>query len=84
MTATPTARTLPLQVQRQAMTEWCWAAVSVSVNLLYRPDATHTQCELAGDTLKLTIKAKKGVVAAQVSKFTVALKKGDFAAKLAR
>ena len=35
------------------------------------------------DTLKITIKATKGVVAAQISKFAVTYAKGTFAAKLA-
>lgn len=35
------------------------------------------------DTVKITIKAKKGVVAAQTSKYSVAFKKGSFATALA-
>ena len=35
------------------------------------------------DAFKITIKAKKGVVAAQTAKFQVSLKKGSFAAALA-
>ncbi len=48
-----TARALALTVQHQKMSEWCWAAVSVSVNRFFRPDSAHTQCELAGAELKL-------------------------------
>ena len=40
--------TVALDVEHQNMSEWCWAAVSVSVNRLFRPQSTHTQCEIAG------------------------------------
>lgn len=40
-------------MQRQQRTEWCWAAVSVSVNAFFRPDATHSQCRIAGSALRL-------------------------------
>jgi len=40
-----------LDVEHQKMSEWCWAAVSVSVNRLFRPQSTHTQCEIAGMAL---------------------------------
>jgi hypothetical protein len=40
-------------MEQQLMSEWCWAATSVSVNLLFRPASTHTQCELAGSVLNL-------------------------------
>ncbi|HXS98815.1 MAG TPA: papain-like cysteine protease family protein [Candidatus Limnocylindrales bacterium] len=43
---------LTLRVERQMMSEWCWAAVSVSVDRFFRPDSTHTQCEIAGLVLK--------------------------------
>lgn len=33
------------------MTEWCWAAVSVSVDQFFRPGSTQTQCEIAGSAL---------------------------------
>ena len=51
MSAGSTIRTVPLAMQKQEMTEWCWAAVTVSVNLVFRPASTHTQCELAGSVL---------------------------------
>ena len=44
-------RTIPLTVQKQERTEWCWAAVTVSVNRVFRPDSSHTQCEVAGHAL---------------------------------
>jgi len=40
-----------LDVEHQKMSEWCWAAVSVSVNRLFRPGSAHSQCEIAGTTL---------------------------------
>ena len=48
-----TVRTVPLTMQHQKLSEWCWAAVSVSVNLYFRPDSTHTQCEIAGSVLNV-------------------------------
>jgi len=45
---------VPLAMQHQKRSEWCWAAVSVSVNLFFRPEATHTQCEIAGSVLELS------------------------------
>ena len=47
MSPAATARILSFAVQRQKMPEWCWAAMSVSVDLFFRPDCTHTQCQLA-------------------------------------
>ena len=47
-----TTGTVSLTIQRQEMSEWCWAAVSVSVDRFFRPDSTHTQCEIAGAALK--------------------------------
>jgi hypothetical protein len=42
-----TTRALSLTVQRQEKSEWCWAAVSASVDRFFRPDSAHTQCEIA-------------------------------------
>ena len=53
MSPAATSRTLALAVQHQAKTEWCWAAVSTSVNLFFRPTSTHTQCDIAGSVLSL-------------------------------
>jgi len=47
------SRALSLKVQRQEKSEWCWAAVSVSVDLFFRSDSTHTQCDIAGSVLDL-------------------------------
>jgi hypothetical protein len=52
VSAAGTTGTVSLTVERQKMSEWCWAAVSVSVDRLFRPSSTHTQCEIAGATLK--------------------------------
>ncbi len=46
-------RALSFQVQRQEKSEWCWAAVSVSVDRFFRPASTHTQCEIASSVLNL-------------------------------
>jgi Peptidase_C39 like family len=51
VSAGSTIRAVPLTVSKQENSEWCWAAVTVSVNLVFRPDSTHTQCELAGGVL---------------------------------
>ena len=51
MSTGSTIRTIPLTVQKQENTEWCWAAVTVSINLVFRPLSTHTQCEVAGQIL---------------------------------
>jgi Peptidase_C39 like family len=45
--------TVSLSMERQKMPEWCWAAVSVSVDRFFRPGSVHTQCELAGSVLTL-------------------------------
>ena len=48
-----TTGAVSLQVQRQQNSEWCWAAVSTSVDRFFRPDSTHTQCEIAGSVLNV-------------------------------
>ena len=47
-----TTVTVPLTVQKQENSEWCWAAVTVSVDLFFRPTSTHTQCDVAGGVLR--------------------------------
>lgn len=49
-----TTRALSFKVQRQEKSEWCWAAVSVSVDHFFRPDSRHTQCDIAGTVLRLS------------------------------
>ena len=38
---------LGFTMQHQQQTQWCWAAVSVSVNLYYHPASGQTQCAVA-------------------------------------
>lgn len=53
MTSGTTIRALSLSVQRQLRSEWCWAAVSVSIDHFFRSASTHTQCDVAGSVLNL-------------------------------
>jgi len=53
VSAAATVTTVSVTIEKQQRTEWCWAAVSVSVNAFFRPGASHTQCDLAGAILKL-------------------------------
>jgi len=50
----PVWKTLPFAMQPQQQTEWCWAAVSVSVSFYYSSASTWTQCSLANDELGQT------------------------------
>jgi papain like cysteine protease AvrRpt2 len=45
---------LGLAMQPQRETEWCWAAVSVSIAGFFDPDAAWTQCTLVGAQLERT------------------------------
>jgi hypothetical protein len=47
------ADAVSLAMQHQQKSEWCWAAVSVSVDHFFRPDSAHTQCDIAGLVLEL-------------------------------
>lgn len=40
--------------QLQSQSNWCWAAVTVSINLYYHPTSAYTQCLLANNTFGLT------------------------------
>ncbi len=51
MIPTTTTRAVSLRVQHQEKTEWCWAAVSTSIDHFFRPDSTHTQCDIASSVL---------------------------------
>ena len=42
---------LALHMQRQVQSEWCWAAVTASVAVFYRPASSWTQCGVADATL---------------------------------
>lgn len=54
MTSGAATNTVSLKVQRQEKSEWCWAAVSVSIDRFFRPASTHTQCDVAGSVLNLS------------------------------
>jgi hypothetical protein len=53
-------RRLPLRMQRQRHSNWCWAAVATSVARFYRPDVKWTQCEVANEQLGSKICCRKG------------------------
>jgi Papain-like cysteine protease AvrRpt2 len=36
------------QIEPQQQSEWCWAAVAVSIDKYFSPNSTRTQCEIAG------------------------------------
>src|SRR5438270_6115776 len=60
------ARTLTFVMERQKMSEWCWSAVSVSIDRFFRPASAHTQCEIAGATFGVECCANNpGAAAAQ-------------------
>jgi hypothetical protein len=42
---------LAFTMQPQPQTQWCWAAVSTSVNLYYHPASGQTQCAVANAAL---------------------------------
>jgi hypothetical protein len=44
---------LNLTMEQQCQTEWCWAAVAVSVAKFYCPANSVKQCDIANDVLKL-------------------------------
>jgi hypothetical protein len=46
-----TPHVLPFTMQRQAQSEWCWAANSVSIAAFYDPKSPWTQCALVCDQL---------------------------------
>ena len=41
-----------MEIETQKMDQWCWAAVAVSVNHLYKPGSTLGQCDIAGLVLQ--------------------------------
>ena len=45
---------LAFTMQTQQQSQWCWAAVSVSVNLYYHPASGQTQCAVANTALGQT------------------------------
>lgn len=42
---------LAFTMQHQTQTNWCWAAVSTSVNKFYHPSSTWTQCKVVNAEL---------------------------------
>ena len=44
---------VPFRMQNQEMDNWCWAAVSVSVDRFFAPRSTLRQCRMAQKILKL-------------------------------
>lgn len=47
------AITVALNMQHQERSEWCWAAVSVSVDHFFHPSSVENQCQIAGTELSL-------------------------------
>jgi hypothetical protein len=45
---------LSFAMQTQQQTQWCWAAVSVAVNLYYHPTSGQTQCAVANAAMGST------------------------------
>jgi hypothetical protein len=52
--AVPKWARLNLKVEHQSQTNWCWAAVAVSVSRFYSSDSSWTQCELVNAETGLT------------------------------
>ena len=46
-----TGRTLDFRMERQTQSQWCWAAVAVSVTRFYQPSSNITQCRVANREL---------------------------------
>jgi hypothetical protein len=44
---------LGFQVERQEKSNWCWAAVSLSIHKFFKPASARRQCGVAGALLKL-------------------------------
>ena len=42
---------MPFQIQTQEQDQWCWAAVSASVDRYFSPPSTSTQCSIAHQVL---------------------------------
>jgi hypothetical protein len=49
--------------QQQQQTQWCWAAVSVAVNLYYHPTSGRTQCAVVNTALNQTTCCQNGSTA---------------------
>ena len=51
---------LRFTMQPQQQTQWCWAAVSVSINLFYHPASGRTQCAVANTAMGQTTCCQNG------------------------
>ncbi len=51
---------LGFTMQHQEQTQWCWAAVSTSVNLYYHPASGQTQCAVANTAMGQTTCCQDG------------------------
>jgi len=51
---------LRFTMQPQQQTQWCWAAVSVSINLFYHPASGRTQCAVANTAMGQTTCCQDG------------------------
>ena len=47
----PAQRTLSFDIEQSQRTNWCWAAVAVSVSHFYSPTSSWNQCKLANQVL---------------------------------
>ncbi len=47
-------------MQQQQQTQWCWAAVSTSINLYYHPASGQTQCAVANVAMNQTTCCQNG------------------------
>lgn len=47
----PISKSLDMEVHRQERSEWCWAAVSRSVELFFDPSSELEQCQVVGREL---------------------------------
>jgi len=47
-------------MQQQQQTQWCWAAVSTSINLYYHPASGQTQCAVANVEMNQTTCCQNG------------------------
>lgn len=56
----PCGNPLRFTMQHQEQTQWCWAAVSVSVNLFYHPASGQTQCSVANVAMNQTTCCQDG------------------------
>ena len=56
----PCGNPLRFTMQQQQQTQWCWAAVSTSINLFYHPASGQTQCAVANVAMNQTTCCQNG------------------------